>query len=74
MGTISRWVAPKQQPLPAGFKAVHVSSACKTTCKLCARVCPMQLTPYEASGYLHPDCIKCRKCTLACPTKVVSYE
>jgi polyferredoxin len=78
MGTISRWVAPKQTPLPKGFKSVHVSSACKTTCKMCARVCPMQLTPYEASGegsgYLHPDCIKCRKCTLACPTKVISYE
>lgn len=78
MGTISRWVAPKHEPLPKVFKGIHVSSACKTTCKMCARVCPMQLSPYEASGeasgYLHPDCIKCKKCTLACPTKVVTYQ
>ena len=29
-------------------------------CKMCARVCPMQLTPYDSRGedigYLHPDC------------------
>ena len=75
MGTISRWVAPKKEPLPRGFKSVHVSSACQMKCKSCARVCPMQLTPYdsrgEAAGYLHPDCIKCGKCTLACPTKIM---
>ncbi|MBR5747609.1 MAG: hypothetical protein IKY01_02355 [Prevotella sp.] len=41
-----------------------------------SRVCPMQLTPYDSrgleSGYLHPDCLKCGKCTLACPTKIMS--
>ena len=34
------------------------------------------LTPYDSrgqkSGYLHPDCLKCGKCTLACPTKIMS--
>ncbi len=78
MGTISRWVAPKKEPLPKGFKSVHVSSACQMKCKSCARVCPMQLTPYdsrgEAAGYLHPDCIKCGKCTLACPTKIMELR
>ena len=48
------------------------------TSKQCARVCPMQLTPYdsrgEAIGYLHPDCLKCGKCTLACPTKIMSLK
>ena len=43
-----------------------------------ARVCPMQLTPYDSrgqeSGYLHPDCLKCGKCTLACPTKIMSLK
>ena len=47
-------------------------------CKSCARVCPMQLTPYDSrgqeSGYLHPDCLKCGKCTLACPTKIMSLK
>ena len=75
MGTTSSWVAPKHAPLPKAFSNIHVSSACQLKCKNCARVCPMQLTPYdsrgEAAGYLHPDCIKCSKCTLACPIKIV---
>ena len=68
MGTISNWVAPKKAPLPKAFTNIHVSSACQMKCKQCARVCPMQLTPYdsrgEVIGYLHPDCLKCGKCTL----------
>ncbi len=47
-------------------------------CKSCARVCPMQLTPYdsrgEAVGYLHPDCLKCGKCVKACPTNVAELR
>ena len=45
---------------------------------VCARVCPMQLTPYdsrgEAIGYLHPDCLKCGKCVQACPTKIMTLK
>ena len=78
MGTISRWVAPQKAPLPPAFTNVHVSSACQMKCKQCARVCPMQLTPYdsrgEAAGYLHPDCIKCGKCTLACPIHIMKID
>ena len=78
MGTISNWVAPKKAPLPAAFTNIHVSSACQMKCKQCARVCPMQLTPYdsrgEAVGYLHPDCLKCGKCVLACPTKIMTLK
>lgn len=78
MGSISRWVAPKKTPFPKGFKAVHVSSTCEEKCKMCARVCPMQLTPYASrgnqTGYLHPDCIKCGKCVQACPTKIVELR
>lgn len=75
MGTISRWVAPKKASASKAFTTVHVSSACQMKCKQCARVCPMQLTPYdargEADGYLHPDCIKCGKCTQACPIHIM---
>lgn len=75
MGTISRWVAPKKASASKGFTTVHVSSACQMKCKQCARVCPMQLTPYDArgetEGYLHPDCIKCGKCTQACPIHIM---
>ena len=76
--TISRWVAPKTAPVPSGFTNIHVSSACQMKCKSCARVCPMQLTPYDSrgqeAGYMHPDCIKCGKCTLACPTKIMTLR
>ena len=75
MGTISRWVTPKKSPLPKAFTNPHVSEACNMSCKNCARVCPMQLTPYESrgteEGYLHPDCLKCGKCVLACPKKLI---
>ena len=75
MGSISRWVAPRKEPFPKGFKSVRVASSCQMKCKSCARVCPMQLTPYESQGktegYLHPDCLKCGRCTMACPTKIM---
>ena len=25
-------------------------------------------------GYLDPDCLKCGKCTLACPTKIMTLK
>lgn len=75
MGSISRWVAPKKAPLPKPFTNIHVSSQCVMKCKMCARVCPMQLRPYDARGeeigYLHPDCLKCGKCVKGCPTKIM---
>ncbi len=76
MGTLSSWVAPKGAELPAGYRNIHVSSKCQMKCKSCARVCPMQLTPYDSrgqeEGYLHPDCIKCGKCISGCPIKIMS--
>lgn len=78
MGSISRWVAPKKPAFPRGFKTIHVSSACQMKCKSCSRCCPMQLTPYDSRGqelgYLHPDCIKCGHCTLACPTHIMEMK
>lgn len=78
MGTLSSWVAPKEGKLPAGYKSIHVDSSCRMKCRSCARVCPMQLTPYDSrgqkQGYLHPDCLKCGKCIQACPTKIMSME
>ena len=73
MGTLSAWVAPKKPAFPAGFQRVRVEESCNQKCQNCARVCPMQLRPWEArgaaEGYLHPDCIKCGRCGKACPTK-----
>lgn len=76
MGTLSAWVAPRR--MKKGFSAVCVSATCQMKCKRCAKVCPMQLTPYDSrgdeQGYLHPDCIKCGRCVAACPTKVMSIK
>ena len=78
MGTLSSWVAPKKTPFPKSFENIHVESTCEEKCKMCARVCPMQLTPYssrgEEDGYLHPDCIKCNKCVRACPLKIMTMK
>ena len=76
MGTLSVWVAPRR--MKKGFSAVCVSATCQMKCKRCAKVCPMQLTPYDSrgdeQGYLNPDCIKCGRCVAACPTKVMSIK
>jgi len=38
----------------------------------------MQLTPYDSRGqeigYLDSDCLKCGKCTLACPTNMMALK
>lgn len=76
MGTLSAWVAPRRPR--TGFPRVCVSETCRMKCKRCAKVCPMQLHPYDsrgaAEGYLHPDCLKCKRCVEACPTKVMWME
>lgn len=78
MGTLSAWVAPRKAPLPAGYRSIHVSDSCRMKCKSCARVCPMQLAPYDScglpEGYLHADCIKCGKCIAACPPKIMELR
>ena len=78
IGTISYWVAPRKGKLPTSFKNIHVADNCAMKCKSCARVCPMQLAPYDsrgqAEGYLHPDCIKCGNCVQACPLKITELK
>jgi len=78
MGTISNWVAPKKLPLPKSFTNIHVSRMCEMKCKMCARVCPVQLSPFNSRGlsigYLHPDCLKCGKCSMACPTRMMELS
>ncbi|EAX47491.1 4Fe-4S ferredoxin, iron-sulfur binding domain protein [Thermosinus carboxydivorans Nor1] len=69
MGTMASWFSAKAKPL-------QVDATC-VNCKLCSRVCPFGLTPYEAkstdSGYLHPDCLKCSRCVVACPKKALHF-
>ncbi|MDE7027395.1 MAG: 4Fe-4S dicluster domain-containing protein, partial [Duncaniella freteri] len=78
MGLLAYWVSPRNTPLPYGFINIHVNDSCQMKCKSCARVCPMQLTPYDSrgdkNGYLHTDCIKCGKCVTACPIKIMKLK
>ena len=76
MGTLSNWVTPRSGRLPEKYRRVFVKSTCQMKCKSCSRVCPMQLTPYDSrgntEGFLDPDCIKCGRCTVACPIQIMT--
>lgn len=78
MGTLSNWVSPRSGKLPAKYRSIKVDSSCQMKCKSCARVCPMQLTPYDSrgheEGFLHPDCIKCGNCVKVCPLKIMDLK
>jgi polyferredoxin len=68
MGTLGSWISKGKNPL-------HVSASCKD-CKLCEKVCPMQLKPYEKkSGAMgHGDCLKCSTCVAACPINALKFD
>ncbi len=68
MGTLASWVSDDKKPLA-------VANTC-VSCKLCAKVCPMQLEPYQAKGsqFIDSDCIKCEECIHACPRKSLSFD
>lgn len=69
MGTVGKWLSKYSG------SALHVSEHCRD-CKLCARVCPMQLKPYESkSGVMaEGDCIKCATCAVACPINALEFK
>jgi ferredoxin len=66
MGTLASWLA-------RGKKPINVANSC-VSCGLCARACPMNLTPYKESKFAHPDCLKCGECIKVCPKKALSFE
>ncbi len=67
MGTLGKWSAPRN-------RALLVSGQCKS-CRLCTRVCPMQLKPYEykAEAMHDGDCLKCGSCVAACPITALEF-
>lgn len=71
MGTIAGWISAKTAPKPLTVEASCVS------CKLCTKVCPLQLKPYAAkgsdAGFCDSDCLKCGKCVAACPKKALHF-
>ncbi len=68
MGTISKWMS-------AGKKPLYVSEHCKD-CKVCEKVCPMQLKPNENKSGLMTDgdCIKCSSCVAVCPINALGFD
>lgn len=69
MGTLSNFMSSGKYPLT-------IDEGC-ADCRLCAKACPMQLTPYsfKTSGQMTDnDCIKCSTCVAVCPKKILHFE
>jgi len=70
IGTMSNWVGQNRQPL-------HLKQSDCLDCGLCAKKCPMQLTPVglrEPGGMnQRGDCLKCSVCVDNCPTAALSW-
>ncbi len=68
MGTLANWLSKDKWSL-------SISNAC-TSCKACAKVCPMKLDPFKfkEKGIVDDnDCIKCASCVAKCPKKALSF-
>lgn len=68
MGTIAHGISTGKKPLAIADSCIG--------CKLCIKVCPMQIAPYQdkAIGKLQDnDCIKCGTCVAACPKQSLIF-
>lgn len=70
IGSLSSWVGKNRYPLSMD------KGAC-VSCGLCAKACPMQLSPQEmkegeAMAY-RGDCLKCGLCAKACPKQALCF-
>jgi len=69
IGSMSNYMSEGKHPLSVNEKCAG--------CKLCSKVCPMQLNPYiyKGNGIMGDnDCIKCSTCVAACPKKALRFE
>jgi polyferredoxin len=71
IGTMSNWVGKNRRPL-------HLAAERCKECNLCARDCPMQLTPAALKNHeVMPhrgDCLKCSLCVGNCPTGALTFQ
>lgn len=70
IGSMANWVGREKHPL-------KIDSNLCTECKLCYKVCPIQVAPLEfkKSGLeivKDGDCLKCNLCVSACPQKALN--
>lgn len=72
MGTLASWISQRKKKAP-----LTVENSC-ISCKLCTKVCPMQLSPYTAKGsnegFIHSDCLKCDRCVERCPKHALKFN
>ena len=49
-----------------------------STCGICAKACPMGLTPYQAfdakGQFIHSQCISCASCVYRCPKGILGFK
>ncbi len=71
IGTMSNWVGKNRRPLTLAAERC-------AECHLCAKNCPMQLTPASLKDQTamdhRGDCLKCRLCVASCPTAALTFE
>lgn len=68
MGTLASWLSRGAMPL-------KVAPSC-VGCGLCARACPLQLTPQAgkaAGAFTDGDCLKCGRCAAVCPRQALAF-
>jgi len=53
------------------FRITFLTSQC-SQCKLCTKICPMGLTPYEEVNSF--NCIKCLDCKKYCPKQAIKTK
>lgn len=69
MGTMGNYMAEGKYPL-------NIEDSC-IDCKVCSKVCPMSLKPYnykEQGIMADNDCIKCSTCVVACPKRILNFK
>lgn len=70
IGSMSNWIGKDRKPL-------KIESELCIDCKLCHKVCPIQVSAYKFKGkgvekVMDGDCLKCGLCTKACPKKALN--
>jgi polyferredoxin len=71
IGSMANWVGRNKYPL-------KIDSKLCTECKLCYKVCPIQVAPFKFKKQNREiardgDCLKCNHCVLSCPQKALEF-